>query len=118
MKSFPRGSFWFLVVASSISTAAGMIWTKIEVIDLNSVFEIGRLLPPLVLYLTGIVAFLFLLARYRLSIAFPIVNALSMSCVVLGGVVILKEQLSVLTVLGLLAILCGIFLMRPSRELR
>lgn len=58
--------------------------------------------------LLGSVAWMFVVERYAISMAFPLYIGLTVLLVVLGGVLIFGESMSTLRVLAILLILAGV----------
>jgi multidrug transporter EmrE-like cation transporter len=108
----------FLAYASASTTGLVMLKlslaTKVANIrSLGSVLKIvmdARFILGFIMYCTSFVLWLYILAKYPLTLSYPIANSLVLILVTLLGVILFKEHLGWLQQVGLLFCLAGIVL--------
>jgi multidrug transporter EmrE-like cation transporter len=119
---------YLILLVSVLSTVTAQLFLKRGVLDLGniniSINSFLGLIPRILqnvwllagLFLYGISFFLwlFIISKIKLNTAYPIATSLNFSLIVIFSWLFLKEQLLPVQILGIAAIMFGIFLLIKS----
>ncbi|HID10182.1 MAG TPA: small multidrug resistance protein [Candidatus Latescibacteria bacterium] len=99
---------------ANIMIKVGMLRTRGMRLELGSLLRDFALNPAVALgafsFALALVCYGYVLSRMNLSVAYPIMTSMGYAIVVLASVVLLGEHLSPVQVIGLIAIVAGVWL--------
>ena len=78
------------------------------------IFQSGWLITGIILFGISFLVYLFVLSKFQLNIAYPILVSAGIILIALASWVLFREPLSLLQILGIIFIIFGIFLLFPK----
>lgn len=78
------------------------------------IFQSGWLMTGIILFGISFLVYLFVLSKFQLSIAYPILVSAGILLIALASRFLFNESLSWLQILGIIFIIFGIFLLLPK----
>lgn len=106
------------IILYLILTVGGLILIKmgsnsINLAVINGTFSFSMGLKAIIGFLCYIASFLiytfYIIRKFDLSYIFPIITGITQVLVILAGIFILKEQISIPAIIGIILIIIGIF---------
>lgn len=95
-----------LIVLKMAMTAKPLNFSNIV-----GIFFSLRFMSGFILYVSGFLIWMYILSKYKLGIAYPVMTTLLLIMVTVGSYLILNESLSVRQLIGIAICLCGIILL-------
>jgi multidrug transporter EmrE-like cation transporter len=111
-----------LFFAYTIASVAGLLIMKSRLPQAMAAWENALILTSpvmivalgAILYITSFLIWIFILARYELSIAYPVCIGLALTCTALGASLLLGENIGLLRAIGIVLVFAGILLTMAS----
>lgn len=81
---------------------------------ITRIFQNGWMIGGTVLFGIGFIFYLFILSKYQLNIVYPILVSAGIVSITITSWFLFKESLSWLQILGIIAVIFGVFLLLPK----
>lgn len=111
---------WFLLSIQAAVSASGLLTLKYFLPNfmekgIHSSFQVwGGTLAGVFLYGISFLAWMFILSRYQVSFAYPFTIGVTLALTVLGATYLLKENVTILQIIGMALLVVAIFLISSN----
>lgn len=108
----------FIFTLCALLSSSGLMVLKMAIqvkpFNFTNIFEIiltFRFISGFILYILGFIMWMFILSKYKVGIAYPIITTLLLVMVTIGSCLILDEPFSIKQLIGIIICLSGIIVL-------